>query len=445
MRFLSRLFLGAALACLLSRVALADRLEDFQKAKKSVTLQLRSKQPASRIEALKKLEAYPLEDSVRLVYNGLSDSEEDVREAAYASLMKMNGNQEVCDTLMLIVKKQLGRRDDGELAAPGIAALLASELPSVRRDSLDFVDETVAAGKQGIPVVITLAEQLGQHGQAIDIEPLVRLSKTKVFAEHFGLRRTVVDSLKRIRSKEAIGALIEVMDKVGGEARADAAEHLTTATGQIFGMEAEAWARWWEDSQKTFEMPTRSVETPYRSVTLATANEGYYGLPLFAEKLVFVLDTSGSMSGPRIAAAKRELIKAIDGLPDSTQFAVVVFNGTVGCWQRQLAKSTPESKKAAIQYVSAQATHSNTASYDALEAAMLFDVEAIYFLSDGAPHGGKISAPVDIVAAITAANRTRKISIYTIGIDVGFSGGPLDEFLKALAGKNLGLYRRVDQ
>jgi hypothetical protein len=315
----------------------------------------------------------------------------------------------------------------------------------VRRDSLDFVDETVAAGKQGIPVMITLAELLGQHGQEVDVEPLVRLSKTKVFAEHFGLRRTVVEALRRIRSKQAIGGLIEVMDKVGGEAKADAAEHLTSVTGQIFGMDAEAWARWWQDSQQSFELPTRAVETPYRSVTLATTHEGYYGLPLFADRLVFVLDTSGSMSGPRIVAAKRELIKAIDGLPNHTQFAVVVFNSRVDVWRRQLSPSVPEAKREAIEFVNAQFPRSSTASYDALEVAMSFDTEAIYFLSDGEPHGGKITAPVDIVAAITAANRTRKISIYTIGIAAGVPGSPLDEFLKVLAGKNLGLYRRVDQ
>jgi hypothetical protein len=75
---------------------------------------------------------------------------------------------------------------------------------------------------------------------------------------------------------------------------------------------------------------------------------------------------------------------------------------------------------------------------------MEFDTEAIYFLSDGAPHGGKITAPVDIVAAISAANKTRRISIYTIGIGAGIPGGPLDLFLKTLAEQNLGLYRRVD-
>jgi hypothetical protein len=91
-----------------------------------------------------------------------------------------------------------------------------------------------------------------------------------------------------------------------------------------------------------------------------------------------------------------------------------------------------------------QSTHSNTASYDAVETALSFDTEAIYFLSDGAPHGGKIAAPVDIVAAISAINRSRRVSIYTIGIGAGIPGGPLDLFLKTLAEQNFGLYRRID-
>lgn len=444
MRFLWSFVLMLAIVTTGAHAARADRLEEFQKAKKSVTPQLKSKQASARIEAVKKLQEFPLEDSTRLIYNSLNDSEGEVREAAYDSLMAMRGNQEVCDTLVLLVKKQLGRRDEGQMAAPGIAVLLASTLPSVQRDSLAFVDDEVAGGRRGLAVIVTVAEELGRHAQAEDVLPLVRLSKTEVFAEHFGLQRTVVDSLKRIKSKDAIGALISIMDKVGGEAKADAAEHLTSVTGQIFGMDGEAWARWWQDSQEAFEQPKRSIEAPYRSVALAQHSESYYGLPLFAEKLVFVLDTSGSMTGERIVAAKRELTRAIEGLPNHSQFAVVVFNGTVDVWQRQLAKSTAEAKKAAIQYVNSQATHSNTASYDALEAAMQFDTEAIYFLSDGAPHGGKISAPVDIVAAISTMNRARKISIYTIGIGVGIPGNPLDVFLKTLAEKNLGLYRRVD-
>ena len=122
----------------------------------------------------------------------------------------------------------------------------------------------------------------------------------------------------------------------------------------------------------------------------------------------------------------------------------MVFNSDVSIWQRQLVPADATQKRAAAAYVNLQDVHSSTASYDALEAAFHFDTEAIYFLSDGAPNGGKIAAPVDIVAAITAANQSRRISIYTIGIGAGFPGSPLDVFLKTLAEKNLGLYRRVD-
>jgi len=171
----------------------------------------------------------------------------------------------------------------------------------------------------------------------------------------------------------------------------------------------------------------------------------YYGLPLYAFRLVFVLDTSGSMAGPRLDAAKRELNAAIEALPDYAEFGVVAFNSRVDLWQSKLVPATLAAKKAATRFVSAQKADATTASYDALEAAFRFDAEAVYFLSDGAPKGGKIAQPDAIVNAISALNRTRRISIYTIGIGPGEPGGPLDAFLDVLAKENLGSYRRVDE
>ena len=62
---------------------------------------------------------------------------------------------------------------------------------------------------------------------------------------------------------------------------------------------------------------------------------------------------------------------------------------------------------------------------------MSFDVEAVYFLSDGDPNAGKISVPEAIIAAVVQANRVRRISVYTIGICPGPAGGPLDNFMRA--------------
>jgi hypothetical protein len=424
-----------------SSVAGADRIEQFNKARRAILPLLHSKAAGDRQDGLKRLEAFPIADSVKLIQASLGDEEPEVRETAYQTLVRLASYQEVGDTLLMSARKAIGRKD-GQGAAPLLAALLFSELPSVGRDTGELIDKT-AATPSGLAVVVNLADELGRHGQASDVPPLVRLAHTGAFEEQIGVRRSVVQALAAIADKEAVGGLIGILDHVRGEALADAAEHLADVTGQIFGMDGGAWQRWWGEAHESFEYPRRKTPAPYRSVSLNASGE-YYGLPLFAERLVFVIDTSGSMTGQRIETAKRELIRAINGLPDHAQFSVVAFNGMVSVWERQLTKATAPMKRAAIAFVNAQQPLSNTASFDALEVAMSFDTEAIYFLSDGAPHGGKIAAPDDIVAAITAMNRARRISLYTIGIGVGFEGGPLDLFLKALANQNLGLYRRID-
>jgi Ca-activated chloride channel family protein len=160
---------------------------------------------------------------------------------------------------------------------------------------------------------------------------------------------------------------------------------------------------------------------------------------------VFVLDTSGSMTGGRLEAAKRELISAINGLGDRVQFGLVVFNTKVGAWQKQLAPADARSKQAAAGFINRLPAQGTTASYDALELAFQFDAEAIYFLTDGVPNGGKVDGPEEIINLISRGNSTRRESIYTIGIGVGPEGSPFEWFLKTLAERNYGAFRRVDQ
>ena len=288
MRSVSRyVFVACWIGVLLARSGGAvDRIDAFNQAKRGLQQLLRSKQPDDRVEALKRLEAFPLADAARMIQNSLEDPSDEVHRAAYASLLKMSGNQEVCDTLLLMARKANHRTGDGQAAAPLLAVLLSSNLPSVQRDTSEFLEKT-AASPTGLQVVVALADGLGNHHERADVLPLVNLAKTKVFANHFGVRRAVVNALTLIPHGEAVGALIQIMDQVGGEARADAVEHLTPVTGQIFATDAAAWQRWWDEAKDTFEYPTRSVQTPYRSVALNTTSGYYYGLPLFAENVVF--------------------------------------------------------------------------------------------------------------------------------------------------------------
>ncbi len=127
----------------------------------------------------------------------------------------------------------------------------------------------------------------------------------------------------------------------------------------------------------------------------------YYGLPIYATRMVFIMDTSRSMLGFRLMAAKRELSAAIDALRPNDQFTVLVFDSNVRMWQKKLVVADATNKKKAIQFVNKQDTNLQTASFDALEAALGFDAEAIFFLTDGAPFGGKVAAPPEIVRIIT--------------------------------------------
>jgi hypothetical protein len=258
-----------------------------------------------------------------------------------------------------------------------------------------------------------------------------------------------VQALTRVRSKRAIETLIRLLSTIQGEARADAVRYLTDVSGQQLGIDALAWSTWWEANEKTFTFPFEDKPATAQVVAAArpaAAGPSYYGLPLSGSRIVFVIDTSGSMEGPRIIAAKRELSQAIEQLPQDVEFSIVSFAGRTLVWQPKLVPATPENKYSALYFVAAvKGVGNGTASYDALEMALGFDSEVIYFLTDGAPIGGKITSPPEIVRTITRTNLYRRITINSLGIGVGRPGNNFDTFLSSLAQQNYGVYERVDQ
>jgi hypothetical protein len=422
---------------------IADTLEQFKQTKPDLLPMLRSKEPQDRIEAVRRLKAFPVEDSVKLIHACLDDHDPGVSKEAIAALREMNDNHEVCETLLAAAKRSLhGRKRQG--AATDISILLASKLQSTHR-AVDELLADAAAGKNGPAVVVDLLDEIAARRSTEDLNALDHLAKTQLFENHFGVRRTIVYALTVIPSKEAVGVLVGMLDRVGGDARADAVEYLMHVTGQDLGFDSKRWQQWWKENQESFAYPPVSTRAAYRGTLTEGESGSYYEMPIFAERMVFVLDISGSMGGQRIQAAKRELLVAIASLRESCQFGIVVFNDRASAWQRQLVPADDRNKQAAKTFVDSLGIGGSTASYSALDLAFTFDTEAVYFLSDGAPTTGNLIAPVDIVAAVTATNKVRRISLYTIGVGAGFPGSPLDTFLKSLAEQNLGTYRRVDQ
>jgi hypothetical protein len=290
----------------------------------------------------------------------------------------------------------------------------------------------------------TVADELGGQAGPQSVATLKRLAAKKFVWQTYACRRAVIQALIEVRRPEAVAALVACLPKLDGEVRGDVIRFLEEISGQRNGLDVNAWQAWWEKQADGFELPPRPMSRP--DVDAVPQGVGsYYGFPLYARRIVFVIDISGSMTGPRITAAKRELTTAINGLPDDAELGIVAFHSRVFVWRPNLTRANATGKQGAVQYAYQLMPGGRTATYDALEAAFRLDPEAIYLLSDGAPNAGRIPAAAAIVNAVGAMNRARRISIYCFGIAPGPPDSPMELFMRTLAQQNFGRYRRLDQ
>jgi uncharacterized protein YegL len=237
-----------------------------------------------------------------------------------------------------------------------------------------------------------------------------------------------------------VTALIDLLDTLRGEVRADIAGYLAAISGKNHGVDADAWRAWWDAAREGFEFPPRLASYPPPAVAPGDVGNAYYEIPVYAERIVFVIDTSSSMEGERMETAKRELVSAIHTLDPLVAFTVVSFSDAARAWQPQLVEATDDAKRSAAAYVRALVAAGKTASFDALDTAFRYEAEAIFFLSDGEPTAGRIVNPAQIVRFVAEANKNRRLSLHTIGV---MPDNGLAEFLQVLATANNGAYRHV--
>src|SRR3954453_21975922 len=84
-----------------------DSAAEFKAAKGNLTQQLRDKKKENRLAAVGKIEAFPIPEAAKLLlFQGLSNNEEDVRRASFDALAKLSSDKEVCGFLKTTVVKQ---------------------------------------------------------------------------------------------------------------------------------------------------------------------------------------------------------------------------------------------------------------------------------------------------------------------------------------------------
>jgi hypothetical protein len=386
----------------------------------------------------------------------------EARDAALATLRQLENEyvrlQSILDGVPATATKLLANLDPDKLPA-GLDLLEKSWLRSIEpTDPVTYVDAvgalTVEPGRERIrraaanpnllaPVrAVALANLAASRDDSL---PQAALEYLKLGPEGFALTRAAIAAMARVHRKDAIEPLIEFLGREDiAVLRDDARAALRSLTAQGHGPFRQPWEDWWKTAKDGFQMPP-APETggpepgPEKGVT-------FYGVTTLSDKIVFLLDVSGSMDKPatkdkpepdRLSVAKKELLGAISRVDDGHRFAVILFNHELLPWQPAMVVAAEDQRRKVKDWVEPRQPLGGTNIHDALEAGFAMAAgggpgapaaDTIFFMTDGTPTAGKLQEPKAILAAVAAWNRTAQVTIHCIAV-----GEADHEFLKELA------------
>jgi hypothetical protein len=178
---------------------------------------------------------------------------------------------------------------------------------------------------------------------------------------------------------------------------------------------------------------------------LGSAHTSLYGIDAEGSKFVYVFDRSASMgNGPNmpLAAAKAELLKSLERLGPTHQFQIIFYNErpkifSLAGYPGRIVYATDINKRQARSFVESITADGGTGHLSALELALGFGPDIIYFLTD--------AAEPDMSAADLA--RIRHKNQVSVIHTIEFGEGPApdrENFLARIARDNRGRYTYID-
>jgi len=110
----------------------------------------------------------------------------------------------------------------------------------------------------------------------------------------------------------------------------------------------------------------------------------FFGTRSKGNRLVFIIDKSGSMSGSRLEKAKKELIRTLKSLP-STKYFFVYFYDDVGkpMPRAKLQVASPNNVNSIIRWIGTVNSGGGTDPTGALRGAFQMKASTIWLLTDG--------------------------------------------------------------
>jgi Ca-activated chloride channel family protein len=148
--------------------------------------------------------------------------------------------------------------------------------------------------------------------------------------------------------------------------------------------------------------------------------------------VVLVLDTSGSMRGPKMEQARKALKYCLDNLSDNDRFALINFATVVNRYRDGLVPAGREQIAQGMKWIDALDATGGTAISTALESALELRPKrdegrtfTIVFFTDGQPTIGETN--VDKILRNTFARNTANTRIFTFGVGDDVNASMLDQ------------------
>jgi HEAT repeat protein len=234
------------------------------------------------------------------------------------------------------------------------------------------------------------------------------------------------------------------------------------------------WQEFWKREGQSFRVaPKRQGDEP---PPVASRYEKFFDLEVESDRVLFVLDFSGSMeepitlqtSGTGVASSQAsttktglvisELKKLIMSLPDTALINVVVFSDDVRVWRQEggrpaLVRLDDDARDDLLgKFLDGLRPAGATNLYGAMAKALDFagralhdshysaGFDTLYVITDGAPSAGEVTDKEEIRRRVREMNQLRRITINCIT----FGAKNDTDFLKPLAEENGGRHIHVE-
>lgn len=368
---------------------------------------------------------------------------------------------EACEAARLVARgpwtidyvRVLGRA--GEVALPELRKYARSKTDLIRAEAvygLVMCDrergerigrEKLHSRMEPVEARIAALRALADRGSIMSrVEALRALGKENPIP----LQLEALEILGRDPKTGDIRYLIEVVDYAEGRVQSEAVTLLQSITGYRIGADARSWRYFMlkHDAEGTeFRREAGPSEASHQTLS-------YMGIPIQGERIVFVLDASGSMNAPlaertrqsRGSRAVTELAELLPRLPEQAAFDIVFFESKIdGFGGGRLVDRKSKRLEEASDWLAGRSFDGGTNLFGGLEEAFARKgVEEIILLTDGMPSVGEVQSTHRILAWVQRWNRWRKVRVSTIGLSAPREA---DRFLSRLADQNGGVYRSI--